>query len=106
MRTGTAYVYCIFQPHEEQNPEDPFVSVLKQLAQARFLLPNPVKAFHNKHKSARPESNDTLQYLQPVAARHSKGFIVVDALEHQASDGYAAGGIWDLESDCTGVESG
>jgi hypothetical protein len=48
-----AYLYCDFRRQDEQTAEDLLASLLKQLAQGRYSLPDNVKSLHDKHKDKR-----------------------------------------------------
>jgi hypothetical protein len=50
---GIAYLYCNYQRQHEQNPEDLFASVLKQLVQEHPSIPDSVKMLYNRHKDKR-----------------------------------------------------
>ncbi|RTE69030.1 hypothetical protein BHE90_016591 [Fusarium euwallaceae] len=87
---GIAYIYCNFRRQHEQKINDLLSSVLKQLTQCRFSLPNSAKNLYERHKTkrTRPSLDEILGRLQSVAAMYSRVFIIVDALDEcQASDG-------------------
>ncbi|KFY94788.1 hypothetical protein V500_03053, partial [Pseudogymnoascus sp. VKM F-4518 (FW-2643)] len=87
---GIAYLYCNFRQNDEQKAKGLLASVLKQLAQDLYPLPESVKSLYDSHKERRtqPAFNEILSTLQSVAALYSRVFIVVDALDEcQASDG-------------------
>jgi Cdc6-like AAA superfamily ATPase len=89
---GIAYLYCNFQRRNEQKADDLLASLLKQLSQGRSSVPDSVKALYNQHKDKRhmtPASFDEIsRALHSVAAKYSRVFIVVDALDEcQVSDG-------------------
>ncbi|KFY42803.1 hypothetical protein V494_02233 [Pseudogymnoascus sp. VKM F-4513 (FW-928)] len=87
---GIAYIYCNFRRQDEQKPEGLLASLLKQLAQSLYPLPESVKSLYNNHKEKRtqPTFNEISSTLQSVAALYSRSFIVVDALDEcQESDG-------------------
>jgi hypothetical protein len=84
-----AYLYCNYQRQYEQNLEDLFASLLKQLVQELPFIPDSVKTLYNRHKDkrTRPSLDEILQILQTVVAVYSRVFIVVDALDEcQTSD--------------------
>ncbi|KFY69225.1 hypothetical protein V496_00421 [Pseudogymnoascus sp. VKM F-4515 (FW-2607)] len=88
--TGIAYLYCNFRRQDEQNADGLLASLLKQLAQGQYPLPESVKSLYDSHKEkrTRPTLNEISSTLQSVAALYSRSFIVVDALDEcQASDG-------------------
>ncbi|KFY02660.1 hypothetical protein O988_02000, partial [Pseudogymnoascus sp. VKM F-3808] len=87
---GIAYLYCNFRRQDEQEAEGLLASLLKQLAQGLYPLPESVKSLYDSHKEkrTRPTFNEISTTLQSVAALYSRSFIVVDALDEcQASDG-------------------
>lgn len=87
---GIAYIYCNFQRQDEQKAEDLLASLLKQLTQGRYSLPDNVKSLHDIHrdKRTRPSFNEISRILQFVAGMYSRVFIVIDALDEcRLSDG-------------------
>lgn len=80
---GIAYIYCNFRRQDEQKIEDLLASLLKQLTQSRYSLPENVKSLHAKHKDkrTRPSCDELSQAFQPVAALYSRLFIIIDALD-------------------------
>lgn len=89
---GVAYVYCIFQRQNEQKADDLLASVLKQLAQGQYPLPENVKSLYDgyKDRQPRPSFDQISSTLQSVATSYSRIFIVIDALD-ECSDGCRAG---------------
>ncbi|GAB1313418.1 hypothetical protein MFIFM68171_03628 [Madurella fahalii] len=87
---GVAYLYCNYRRKDEQRLNDLLASLLKQLAQGQFYLPERVKSLYDNHKGkqTRPSWTEISSTLQSVATLYSRVFIVVDALDEcQASDG-------------------
>jgi hypothetical protein len=87
---GIAYLYCNFRRQDEQTAEGLLASLLKQLTQGLYPLPESVKSLYDSHneKRTRPNFIELSSTLQSVAALYSRTFIVVDALDEcQASDG-------------------
>ncbi|KFY47129.1 hypothetical protein V494_00150 [Pseudogymnoascus sp. VKM F-4513 (FW-928)] len=87
--TGIAYLYCNFRRQDEQNAEGLLASLLKQLAQGLYPLPESVKSLYDNHKEkrTRPTFNEISSTLQSVAALYSRSFIVVDALDECQTSG-------------------
>ena len=88
--TSIAYLYCNFRQQDKQNAKGLLASLLKQLAQGLYPLPESVKSLYDSHKEKRTRLtfNEISSTLQAVAALYSRSFIVVDALDEcQASDG-------------------
>ncbi|KAL6797092.1 ankyrin repeat-containing domain protein [Trichoderma sp. SZMC 28012] len=86
---GVAYIYCSFQQKGEQTAYDLLASLLKQLAQSQSSLPGGVKDLYDQHqaKKTRPSVDDISKALQSVAAKLSRVFVIVDALDEcQASN--------------------
>jgi hypothetical protein len=86
---GIAYIYCSYQPQQEQKPEDLLSSLLKQLAQKRPVVPPDVKNLHERHKvnATRPSFDETIKVLHSTIQLYSRVFIVIDALdEYYASN--------------------
>ncbi|KFZ13854.1 hypothetical protein V501_03493 [Pseudogymnoascus sp. VKM F-4519 (FW-2642)] len=87
---GIAYIYCNFRRQDEQKADGLLASLLKQLAQGLYPLPESVKSLYDSHKKkrTRPTFNEISSTLQSVAALYSRSYIVVDALDEcLASDG-------------------
>ena len=80
---GIAYLYCSYQPQQEQNAEALLLSLLKQLSQKQPLVPVDVKNLHERYatKGTRPSFNDVVKVMQSTAQLYSKVFIIIDALD-------------------------
>jgi hypothetical protein len=87
--TGIAYLYCNFRRQDEQNADGLLASLLKQLAQGLYPLPESVKSLYDSHKTnrTRPAYNELSSTLQSVSALYSRSFIVVDALDECQTSG-------------------
>ena len=86
---GIAYVYCSYQPQQEQRPEDFLSALLKQLIQPQPTVPRDVKALYENHrpKGSRPSSDEVAKVLHVIVRLYSRVFIIVDALdEYHVSD--------------------
>lgn len=86
---GIAYIYCNYRRQDEQRINDLLSSLLKQLAENQSSLPGSVKDLYDMHKPrrTRPSLNELSRVLQSVAAKYSKVFLIVDALDEcRASD--------------------
>jgi Cdc6-like AAA superfamily ATPase len=86
---GIAYLYCNFRRQDEQNAEGLLSSLLKQLAQGLYPLPESLKSLYDSHKKnqTRPALNELSSTLQSIAALYSRSFIVVDALDECQTSG-------------------
>ncbi|KFY03097.1 hypothetical protein O988_01710 [Pseudogymnoascus sp. VKM F-3808] len=86
---GIAYLYCNFRRQDEQDAEGLLASLLKQLAQGLYPLPESVKSLYDSHKKnrTRPAFNELSSTLQSIAALYSRSFIVVDALDECQTSG-------------------
>lgn len=85
-----AYIYCNYRPKFSQGIADLLASLLKQMAQHNYPLPESVKLLYDKHinKRTRPSLDEISKTLTLVATTFSKGFIIVDALDEcETSDG-------------------
>jgi Cdc6-like AAA superfamily ATPase len=86
---GIAYIYCNYQPQQEQRPADLLSSLLKQLAQERPAMPTDVKNLYKHHraKGTRPSFNEIVRVLHSTIRLYSRVFIIIDALdEYHASN--------------------
>jgi hypothetical protein len=84
---GIAYLYCNFRRQDEQKAEGLLASLLKQLAQGLYPLPESVRSLYSSHEEnqTRPTFNEISSTLQSVAALYLRSCIALD--ECQASDG-------------------
>jgi hypothetical protein len=80
---GTAYIYCNFRWKNEQKVEDLLASLLKQLSQEQPELPESVGILYNRHKGkgTRPLLDEISKALRSVAAKYSRAYIFIDALD-------------------------
>jgi len=80
---GIAYLYCSYQPLQEQKPEDLLASLLKQLAQEQPAVPADIKNLYERHrtKGSRPLFDEIARVLHSTILSYSRVFIVIDALD-------------------------
>lgn len=80
---GIAYVYCNFRRVEEQKTDQLLASLLKQLSASLPDLPIELKSLYTNHQQGRtrPSSQEILSVLSSVAAKLSRIFVVIDALD-------------------------
>jgi hypothetical protein len=79
---GIAYVYHDSLSRREQNPEDLFLSLIKQLVQYQSTLPRSVMDMFPRYPSySKPEWRNILECLRSTIKQFSRVFLVVDALE-------------------------
>ncbi|KAI9772445.1 MAG: hypothetical protein M1840_000648 [Geoglossum simile] len=86
---GVIFIYCSYQPQQEQNPEDLLLSFLKQLAQKRSVLPPDIKRLYEHHRTnrTRPIFDEIVEVLHSTIELFSRVFIIIDALdEYYASN--------------------
>jgi hypothetical protein len=86
---GIAYIYCNYQPQQEQSPADLLSSLVKQLAQEQLAMPIDVKNLYEHHraKGTRPLFNEIVRVLHSTIRLYSRVFIIIDALdEYHASN--------------------
>lgn len=91
-RIGIAYIYCSYQPQQEQKVEDLLSCLLKQLARKRPAVPPDVQDLycHHKTKGTRPSFDEVVRALHSTIQLYSKVFIIIDALdEYYASSNEA-----------------
>ncbi|KAH0551529.1 hypothetical protein GP486_007255 [Trichoglossum hirsutum] len=101
---GIIYMYCSYQPQQEQKPEDLLLSLLKQLAQKRPVVPPDIKRLYEHHrtKGTRPVFAEIVEVLHSTIKLFSRMFIIIDALdEYHASD---SGGLKKLLSGVIGLQ--
>jgi hypothetical protein len=80
---GIAFVYCNFRSQYEQKAEDLLASILKQLAHGQSSLLDSIKSLYEKHvnKKTKPSFDELSTTLSITAAKYSRVFIIVDALD-------------------------
>jgi hypothetical protein len=80
---GIAYIFCNYQPQQEQNPEDLLLSLLKQLALDQPAVPTEVRHLYERYssKGARPVLNEIIRALHSTTQLYSRVFIAIDALD-------------------------
>ncbi|KAI9783411.1 MAG: hypothetical protein M1839_003946 [Geoglossum umbratile] len=86
---GVIYIYCSYQPQQEQKPEDLLLSFLKQLAQKRPAVPPGIKRLYEHHRAdrTRPKFDKIVEVLHSTIKLFSRVFITIDALdEYHASN--------------------
>ena len=86
---GIAYIYCNYQPRQEQKPEDLLSGLLKQLSREQPVTPTGVRHLYERHstKGTRPSFNEIVRALHSTVRLYSRVFIVIDALdEYRASN--------------------
>ncbi|KAK6822560.1 ankyrin [Apiospora arundinis] len=76
------YVYCIFGK-EDQDTHGLMLSLLKQLAETKYPVPDAVKRLYGDHamRHTRPLLSETLGAIRSVAATYKRVFVIVDALD-------------------------
>ncbi|KAK2589553.1 hypothetical protein QQS21_012766 [Conoideocrella luteorostrata] len=85
-----AYVYCSYQPQQEQKPEDLLASLLKQFARRNPKVFANVKGLYERHVSngSRPSLDEIIKMLQSAIKLFCRVFIIVDALDEFHSSNY------------------
>ena len=80
---GVAYIYCSYQSREVQSTTVLLGALLRQLVQARNVIPQSVLRLYEHHSSrgTKPSSDEILDTLQHVIGDFSNVYVVVDALD-------------------------
>lgn len=76
---GVACVYCNFGDQSTQTPINLIAGIWRQLAQRQNSLPEYVKELYTSHH--RPTLVEIAKILRSEINRHSKVFVLVDALD-------------------------
>lgn len=87
---GVAYLYCNYKAKEEQSASSMVAAIVKQLAQRRPSMAEPIARLYEQHEKCgtKPVLEKILTTLQEVTAKYSTIYIVVDALDEcQDSEG-------------------
>ncbi|EEU33889.1 uncharacterized protein NECHADRAFT_55600, partial [Fusarium vanettenii 77-13-4] len=86
---GIAFIYFYHKRQSQQTLNELMASLLKQLAQGQFPLPQAVRALYERHQTqqTRPTLEKYIATLRYVIAMHTRVFVVIDALDEcQVSD--------------------
>jgi hypothetical protein len=78
-----AYIYCSYNEQNDQTSANLIASLLQQIVQKRPTISNEIRSLylhHNKQRT-RPTLSDLSSLLQSEIHRHSKVFILIDALD-------------------------
>jgi len=89
---GIAYIYCNYQPQQEQKPKDLLSSLLKQLVQKQHVMPRNIVDLYECYqtKGAFPPFDEIVRVLRSTAQLYSRAFIIIDGLdEYYASNNEA-----------------
>ena len=80
---GVAYIYCSYQPQQEQKVEDLLSSLLGQLALKQPAIPPDVKSLYEHHRTKRtyPSCDEIVKALHSTIQLYSRVFITIDALD-------------------------
>jgi NACHT domain len=80
---GIAYLYCNYQPQQEQTPEDLLSSLLTQLAHNQPAVFPDIKSLYECHriKESRPSLDEITRVFYSTVQLYSRVFIVIDALD-------------------------
>ncbi|EON63613.1 hypothetical protein W97_02841 [Coniosporium apollinis CBS 100218] len=81
--TRVAYVYCNYNAQADQTTTSLLSAILKQLAQARPSIPEPVARLYDCYakRKTRPSLEEIINALQSVLSNYSSAYVVVDALD-------------------------
>jgi hypothetical protein len=85
---GIAYIFCNYRSKLEQTPVNLIASLLKQLSQARYNIPDNLKCLYGQHiyKQTRPTLDEVSRILQSEIRNYSRVFLVIDALDECLDD--------------------
>ncbi|KAH0556261.1 hypothetical protein GP486_005815, partial [Trichoglossum hirsutum] len=80
---GVAYLYCNYKAQADQNTTNLLAAILKQLVQARPLMPESVTRLYDYHASrrTRPSLEEIFSALQSILTSHSGVYLVIDAFD-------------------------
>ncbi|RYO78730.1 hypothetical protein DL762_008550 [Monosporascus cannonballus] len=83
---GVAYIYCNYKAQADQTTTSLLAAILKQLAQARPSVADPVARLYNRHpdRRTRPSLEEIINALRSVLSNYSSVYVVVDALDECA----------------------
>ncbi|RYP86354.1 hypothetical protein DL769_000738 [Monosporascus sp. CRB-8-3] len=83
---GVAYIYCSYKAQANQTTTGLLAAILKQLAQARPSVAEPVARLYNHHtdQKTRPSLEEIINALRFVLTNYSSVYVVVDALDECA----------------------
>jgi hypothetical protein len=78
-----AYLYCIYKEKDEQTDVNLISSIVQQLLQSHGFISDQMLLLYNHHvkRQTRPSLGEWSDLLQSEVRRHSKMYIIIDALD-------------------------
>ena len=75
-----ASIYCNYKDKMTQTPVNLLANIWSQIRQKDSLDPE-VEALYDRHSNARPRLDDICKILRAEVNRHTKVFVIIDALD-------------------------
>src|SRR5438046_1366183 len=76
-----AYIYCSYREQHNQTVVNLIMSLLLQIVRKNDVIPDEIKSLYIEHRNMRSKRMTCSKLLQQEVRRHSKVFIVIDALD-------------------------
>ncbi|KAF3208564.1 hypothetical protein TWF191_000628 [Orbilia oligospora] len=89
VRTGVAFIYCIYNEREQQSLDDILASILVQLVLGQPVIPESVQKVYKSHRKGekpRLSLDEISKEITAIIKCYSRIFIVVDALDECRDD--------------------
>ena len=88
-KTSVVYIYCDYGKQHEQSPVNLIASILKQLLQHQFSIPENVRRSYRHHINSgiRPTAEEIYNLLDSVLSGFFQVYIVVDAVDELSISG-------------------
>jgi Cdc6-like AAA superfamily ATPase len=80
-----AFIYCNFRRQHEQSPGNILSSILRQLIQQQYKVPDYIKSLYSRTKTL-PNLSQIANALELCIKEFSKGYVVIDALDELSTD--------------------
>ncbi|KAF3094473.1 hypothetical protein TWF102_007588 [Orbilia oligospora] len=84
VRTGVAFIYCIYNEREQQSLDDILASILVQLVLGQPVIPESIQRLYKSHRKGenpRLSLDEISKEITSIIKCYSRIFIVIDALD-------------------------
>lgn len=84
---GIAYIYCSYQPQQEQKPKDLLSSLLKQLVQKQQVMSPNIMNLYESHRAEGTflSFDEIIKAFRSIVQLYSRVFIMIDGLDEYYS---------------------
>ncbi|KAF5638856.1 ankyrin protein [Fusarium sp. NRRL 25303] len=84
---GVSYIFCNFQRQDQKTSDGLLLCILKQLSAGLPSLPECLRSLYTNHaiQRTRPSPREIVSTLGSVISKHTRVFIIIDALDEYGS---------------------